>query len=157
MPFADTSPSLTKMTIMKIIKTYDELMELDTYEERLRYLASNNVVGEDKFGHDRYLNQAFYHSREWKRARRQAILRDSFGDNVCDMGLKDFPIIGRVIVHHINEVTLEDLEEGSDKLFDLNNLICVSHDTHELITFGAKNYRAPQYVERKPNDTCPWR
>lgn len=145
------------MKNIMMIKSYSELILLPTFEERLKYLSSNTIVGESKFGHDRYINQSFYHSTEWKKARRKAILRDTFGDCVGDMALKDYPIFGRIIVHHINELTLEDLENGSNKLFDLENLVCVSHDTHQLLTYGVTEFREPKLVERYPNDTIPWR
>lgn len=138
---------------MRKIKSYSELIKLKTYDERLRYLCEANKVGESTFGHNRYLNQAFYHSAEWRRCRRQIINRD-LG---CDMGLEGWDIHGRIIVHHINPLTLEDVDEGSDRLFDPENLICVSHNTHELITYGLANYRPIEHIERRPNDTCPWR
>lgn len=136
-----------------MIKSYIELIKLKTYDERLRYLVEANKVGEIKFGHNRYLNQSFYHSAEWRKTRRKIILRDQG----CDMGLKGYDIGGRIIVHHINAITEEDLNSNSDKLFDPENLICVSHDTHELITYGLANYKPIEYVERRPNDTIPWR
>lgn len=136
-----------------MIKSYSELIKLKTYDERLRYLVEANKVGEIKFGHNRYLNQSFYHSAEWRKCRRRIILRDQG----CDMGLKDYDISGRIIVHHINAITEEDLNGISDKLFNPENLICVSHDTHELITYGLANYKPIEYVERRHNDTIPWR
>lgn len=139
------------------MKSYSELILLPTFEERLKYLSSNTIVGELKFGHARYLNQSFYHSTEWKNTRRKVILRDTINDYVGDMGLEDYPIYGRIIVHHINELTLEDFENGSSKLFDLENLICVSHDTHQLLTYGVTEFREPRFIERRPNDTIPWR
>lgn len=141
-------------SMMKMSKSYSELIQLSTFDERLKYLCQNSIVGETKFGHSRYLNQSFYHSTEWKRCRRKIILRDMG----CDMGLKDHPIYGRIIVHHINEVTIDDLERDlRDKLFDPENLICVSNETHQLITYGLQNYRPSIMIERQPNDTCPWR
>lgn len=138
-------------------KSYSKLIMIPTYEERLNYLAQGGSVGEDTFGVMRYINQAFYHSSKWKLVRKKVILRDTFGDYVCDMGLRSYPIYGRVIVHHINEITLEDIENGSDKLFDLDNLVCVSNDTHQLITYGVGDYKEPKLIERYPNDTIPWR
>lgn len=139
------------------MKSYSELILFPTFEERLRYLSQNTSVGELKFGHVRFVNQNFYHSIEWKRIRRKVILRDTIDDYVGDMGLEDYPIYGRIIVHHINELTLEDFENASSKLFDLENLICVSHDTHQLLTYGVTEFREPNFIERRPNDTIPWR
>lgn len=142
------------MRIGRTFKTYDELITFKTYDERLKYLSGNNIVGETKFGHSRYLNQSFYHSTEWKNCRRKIILRDMG----CDMGLDGYPIYGRIIVHHINEISIEDIEHGlTEKLFDPDNLICVSHETHQLITYGLKNYKSKIIIERRPNDTCPWK
>lgn len=139
-------------------KSYSELIKLKTFEERLKYLSSNSKVGEETFGHARYLNQAFYHSSEWRKVRRKAIIRDTFRNTVCDMGLEDYPIFGRIVVHHINEITIDDIENSSDKLFDLDNLICVSNDTHQLITYGvSESFKTTVFVERRPNDTIPWR
>lgn len=135
-------------------KTYSELIKIDSFEERLAYLAENNRVGESKYGHDRYLNQAFYHSPEWRRLRRKIIVRD----NGCDMAHPEYPVIGgKIIVHHLNEITAEDIENSSDKLFDPENLVCVSHQTHQMITYGLTAQAPPPHVERRKNDTIPWR
>lgn len=135
------------------IKTYTELSKIPTFEGRLEYLRQRTRVGELRFGHARYLNQEFYTSPEWKRVRRKVIARD----NGCDMGLKDYPIFGRIIVHHIEEIKIEDIENGSDKLFDMNNLICVSNETHQAITYGSSPKQIDIWHERTPNDLTPWR
>lgn len=133
------------------MKTYKDLMSFPTYAERLAYLSERSSIGIQTFGADRYLNQSFYSSLEWKKARRQAILRD----NGTDMGLKDMLINGQIIVHHINPITVQDIENCSSALFDLNNLICVSKETHNKIHYGES--KCEEYVERKPFDTIPWR
>ena len=141
-------------TMTKVKKSFKELNKLKSYEERFNYLKLTGVVGQDTFGFDRYLNQSFYRSREWKRIRDQVIVRD----NGNDMGLEGYPIGKPIMIHHINPVTLEDLEEGNPIVFDLDNLVCCSKETHNAIHYGSKSYPSCKAeVERKPNDTCPWR
>lgn len=134
-------------------KSYTELMKLPTLKERFDYLNQGNRVGESTFGYDRYLNQKFYTSPEWKRVRRNVIARDEG----CDMGHTDYPIQGRVIVHHLNAVTPEMIINRDPELFDMDNLVCVSHETHEAITYGSSEMLPEDTIERTPNDTCPWR
>lgn len=136
-----------------LTKSYSELSRLSTFEERYRYLKLHGVVGEDIFGYNRVFNQYFYHSPEWRRTRREVILRD----NGCDLGLSGYDINGRIYVHHINPVTLEDVETLSDRLFDPENLICVSFDTHNAIHYGDERGLPKSPIERVPGDTCPWR
>ena len=124
-----------------------------TYEERFEKLRQCGTVGEETFGYKRYLNQNFYRSSRWKSVRDKVIIRDG----ACDMGHPDHPIDGRVIVHHINALTIKDIEEESGALTDMENLICVSHMTHEAITYGDSSLLPKDFVERKPNDTCPWK
>lgn len=138
---------------MTSMKTYDELMKLQTYEERVKYLSTNSKVGDLKFGHARYLNQSFYTSPEWKRVRREVLIRD----NGCDLGLPDRPIPDRPIIHHINPISIADICDGNDCIFDLSNLITVSEYTHQLIHYGNIENKIPIILERKPNDTIPWR
>lgn len=133
------------------LKSYSELITFQSFDERLDYLRMNGTIGEDTFGFDRVFNQKFYASYEWKRARNSAIARD-LG---CDMGLNDFPIIGKVLVHHINPITIKDLEESAYKLFDINNLITVSQNTHNLIHYGI-NRQDDIWNPREKGDTCPW-
>ena len=137
----------------KIIKTYSELIRLSTFEDRYRYLAMHGTVGKDTFGSDRYFNQKFYKSRDWRRIRDQVIVRDG----ACDLGIKGREISGRVIIHHMNPFSMDDLT-GDDALELLNPeyLICVSHDTHNAIHYGDAGFLPEVYVERKLNDTCPW-
>lgn len=138
---------------MKNTKSYNELSRLKCYEDRFDYLKLTGVVGETTFGFDRYLNQAFYRSKEWRKVRREVIARDEG----CDMGHPDHPIRGRIIIHHMNPVTIEDVEDGSDILLDPNNLVCVSEDTHNAIHFGDASLLPEPYVERSKYDTCPWK
>lgn len=135
------------------IRSYSELVKLETFKDRFDYLKLNGEVGASLFGHDRYLNQAFYASNDWKKTRRRVILRD----NGCDLGVEGCDIVGRIYVHHINPVTIEDLEEGSFNLLDMDNLICVSRRTHEAITYGLEELLPQDPIIRKPNDTCPWK
>lgn len=129
-------------------------MALPTFEERYRYLRLNGKVGADTFGHDRYINQFVYQrSLKWKEVRRQVILRD----NGCDLGIEDREIHGKLIVHHMNPITIKDIEEESDFLFNPEYLICTSHDTHNAIHYGDESLLITVPVERSPNDTCPWK
>lgn len=139
---------------MKIIRTYRELSQLRTFEERYEYLKLSSIIGDKTFGFERYMNQEFYRSPEWKRARREVILRD----NGCDLGIEGRDIVDRIEVHHITPISLEDFENGSSLLLDLNNLICVSPNTHKAIHYGESNLITPsEPTIRRPNDTCPWR
>lgn len=135
------------------IKTYSELATLPTFEERYQYLRLEGKVGADTFGFDRYLNQILYRSPRWKEARRFVILRD----NGCDLGIEDREITGRLIVHHMNPITIEDIEKESDFLFNPEYLICTAHITHNAIHYGDESLLITEPIERKQNDTCPWR
>lgn len=135
-----------------MIKTYRELRSIKTFEERFEYLKIGGVVGRETFGFERYLNQNFYRSPEWKHTRRNIILRD----NGCDLAIPDREIVGRIIVHHINALTIEDIELARDCLFDPNNLISTSHNTSQAIHYGDASLliRLPQ--ERRKGDTQLW-
>lgn len=136
------------------MKTYSELILLPTFEERFEYLKLDSVVGWETFGAERYLNQTLYSSPEWKRARRDVIARDEG----CDLAHPDRPIRTKIYIHHIEPITREDVLNRSPKLFDLDNLVCVSFNTHNAIHYGTANLLIPtKPVERKPNDQCPWR
>lgn len=139
---------------MTLMKSYEELIRLSTFEERLAYLRTYGKVGEDSFGFDRYLNQAFYRSPEWKRIRELIFIRDCG----CDLGVKGYDILDKrsVTIHHINPITVDDFKYGSDKLLDLNNLITTSTWTHRIIHYGLDN-EIKTVVVRTPNDTCPWK
>lgn len=135
-------------------RSYKELSRLKTFQEKYEYLRLNGNVGKDTFGFDRYLNQALYSSTEWRRFRNQVIIRD----NGCDLGDPEHEILGdRIIIHHINPLTVKDLEERTEALFDLNNVICVSDQTHKAIHYGDESLLPQNPVERKPGDTCPWK
>lgn len=133
-------------------KSYRDLRRLQTFEERFEYLRIGGIVGRETFGADRYLNQDFYHSGEWKHTRRNIIIRD----NGCDLGILDREIFDRIIVHHINPITAEDIEQAADCLFDPDNLICTSANTSRAIHYGDASLllRLPQ--ERRKGDTRLW-
>lgn len=136
------------------IRRYSELITLPTFEERFRYLQLKGSVGRDTFGFDRYLNQLFYQRNpKWKAAREFVILRD----NGCDLGIEDREIHGRILVHHMNPITIKDLEEESEFLLDPEYLISTVHNTHNAIHYGDEDLLIKNPVERRPNDTCPWR
>ena len=141
------------MTTTTNIRTYSELIQLPTFEERFDYLRLDGVVGKDTFGFDRYLNQQFYRSSEWKRIRNQVIVRD----NGCDLGIDEYEIHGRILIHHMNPISIEDLQYMSDLLMDPEYLICVSHRTHNAIHYGDESLIVTAPIERSQNDTCPWR
>ena len=134
-------------------RSYRELLQFKTFEDRFDYLKLVGEVGNPTFGYDRYFNQQFYHSSEWRRARNRIILRD----NGCDLGMPDYEIHGRIYIHHINPITKQDVEELSDNLFDPDNLICVTFDTHNAIHLGDERTLPKTPIERAPGDTCPWR
>ena len=135
------------------IRTYSELIQLPTFEERFDYLRLDGVVGKDTFGFDRYMNQQFYRSSEWKRIRNQVIVRD----NGCDLGIDEYEIHGRILIHHMNPISIEDLQHMSDLLMSPEYLICVSHRTHNAIHYGDESLIVSAPIERTQNDTCPWR
>lgn len=135
------------------MKTYRELIALPTFDERFRYLQLSGSVGKETFGFERYLNQRFYSSAEWKRIRREVILRD----NGCDLGIPDRVIYGKVYIHHMNPVSREGILSQSELLLNPEYLICVSHETHNAIHYGDENLLVTVPPERKPNDTCPWK
>lgn len=133
-------------------KTYLELCQLSTFEERFEYLKLDGIVGDWTFGSRRYLNQMLYKSAEWKELRDKVIIRD----NGCDLGIQDRTIFGKVLIHHINPITIEDVLNRNPIVFDLNNLICVSHMTHQAIHYGDSNLLMKDPIQRTKNDTCPW-
>lgn len=134
------------------IKRYSELRRLDTLEERFEYLKLRGQVGRDTFGFDRYLNQEFYASWEWKQARNDVIARD-LG---CDMGLDGYEIFDRVYVHHMNPMTVKDITEFNEEILNPEYLICVTHRTHNAIHYGDANLLPRPPVERRPGDTKLW-
>lgn len=137
-----------------MIRRYSELIQLSTFEERFNYLKLNGVVANETFGFDRYLNQQFYRSSEWKRVRQQVIIRD----RGCDLAIPDHEIFDQIIVHHMNPMSLEDIENNPELLLDPEYLICVSFDTHNAIHYGDDSYRNKDVVvDRMPGDTTLWR
>lgn len=139
---------------MNKIKTYSELIKLNTFEERFKYLEIGGHIGIESFGFNRYLNQNFYRSQEWQRLRDRIILRD----NGQDLGVDGYPINGKIMIHHINPITIEDVLDRNPDIFNPEYLICVSHQTHNAIHYGDDSYtNRYSVVERKPNDTTPWR
>lgn len=141
------------MTKFMKIKSYSEMCSFSTFIERFNYLKLNGKVGIETFGFDRYLNQVLYCSQEWKRFRRQVIIRD----NGCIFGLDGYNINGRLIVHHINPITLEQIEQRDPMIFSMENVVCVTHNVHEAIHYGDESLIPTDPIIRKPNDTCPWK
>lgn len=131
--------------------SYKELSRLKTFEERYDYLRLKGVVGERTFGSNRYLNQALYHSDEWKRLKREIIVRD----NGCDLGVEGYEIRDRIYIHHMNPITKADILDRNPKVLDPNNLICCSYNTHQAIHYGDKSL-LNLLVERRPGDTKLW-
>ena len=134
-------------------RTYNDLRQCKTFEERFNYLKLKGSVGEETFGFDRWINQQFYRSVEWRRVRNEVILRD----NGCDMGDQNHPIKGRIIIHHMNPVKKEDFDQNPEILLDPSQLVCVSHNTHNAIHYGDENLLPKEWSPRQPNDTCPWK
>lgn len=141
-----TYPSLT------MIRTYSELRRLETFAERFKYLSLKGQVGESTFGFDRWMNQLFYQSREWRQLRNHIIVRD----NGCDLGVPDFEITDRITIHHLNPIRPEDFSNGDDGMLDPENLISVSHMTHNAIHYGDEGLLRKPLVERRPGDTKLW-
>lgn len=134
-------------------KSYSILIKYNTFEDRFNYLSLTGMVGNVTFGGHRYLNQILYQSEEWKSARKEIILRD----NGCDLGHEDFPITGSIYIHHINPITIDDILERRPCVFDLDNLVCTTFNTHNAIHYGSIKSLSRGFVERKRNDTCPWK
>lgn len=135
------------------MKTYSELIQHSTFEDRFNYLKLNGSVGEETFGFDRWLNQRFYKSDEWKSIRDFVIIRDGG----CDMAMDGYEIGGRIYVHHMNPIKQYDLVHSTDILIDPEYLVCVSHNTHNAIHYGDISLLDTDPVERTPNDMCPWK
>lgn len=138
---------------MTTIRTYSELSKLNTFIDRYRYLRLDGTVGYETFGFDRYLNQIFYQSSKWIAARDYVIIRD----NGCDLGVDGYEIHGRILVHHMNPITIEDIEKESDFLLDPEFLITTVHNTHNAIHYGNEDLLIQGPIERTKNDTCPWK
>lgn len=134
------------------VRTYSDLIRLSTFAERLRYATLSGTVGEGTFFGRRVLNQSFYRSAEWKRARDAVIVRD-LG---CDLGCRDRPIVGKIVVHHLNPITPRSLNDIK-VILDPELMVCVSLDTHNLIHYGTIQEMLDDYTPRSQNDTCLWR
>lgn len=141
------------MVIQMIIRTYNELMLLPTFEERFEYLKLSGRVGEETFGFDRWLNQKFYRSAEWKHLRDQVIIRD----NGCDLGVEGREIYGKILIHHMNPITKKDILDRTDLLLNPMYLISVTKQTHDAIHYSDKSILMNDPIVRSRNDTCPWR
>ena len=137
----------------KNIRTYSELITLPTFKERFEYLRLNGIVGKDTFGFDRYMNQIFYKSREWQSLRNQIIIRD----NGCDLGVDGYEIHGKILIHHMNPITPDDIVERSDYLLNPDFQISTMLTTHNAIHYGDEKLIDKEPIERSKNDTCPWR
>lgn len=135
------------------IKKYSELITIPTFVERFKYLMLRGKVGEFTFNGHRHLNQVLYKSPEWRSIRRAVILRDEG----CDLGCDGYEIMGNILVHHINPITIGDIVERKSCVFDLENLICTSLDTHNAIHYGDEDLLPKELIIRTRNDTCPWR
>lgn len=136
-----------------MIRTFNELCKLKSFEERYQYLRLGAIVGERTFGYDRYLNQILYTSDRWGRTRDKVIIRD----NGCDLGVKDYKIHGPILIHHMNTITIEDVELDRDLVYDPEFLICTTLGTHNAIHYGDESLLPKLPIERSKNDTCPWR
>lgn len=136
-----------------MIKRYSEIIRLKSFEEKFEYLKLDGQVGKSTFGFDRYLNQQFYRSKEWKQLRNYIIVRD----DGCDLGADGYEIYGKIYIHHMNPVTINDLINNADYIMDPEFLISCSFDTHNAIHYGNFDLVNMSFVERSPNDTCLWR
>lgn len=135
------------------IRTYSELIKLPTFEERYKYLRLRGVVGEETFGFDRFINQDFYRSKEWKSIRDFIIVRD----NGCDLAMEGYDIYGKIIIHHMNPVTIKDIQENSAFLMEPEYLISTTLSTHNAIHYGDESLLVKEPIRRSKNDTCPWK
>lgn len=145
---------MTTQMSMNNIRTYSELITLPTFKERFNYLKLDSFVGKETFGYDRYLNQQLYqHNPRWKKARDKVIIRD----NGCDLGVEGFDIFGKIIVHHMNPITMDDILNDRDWIYDPEYLICTVHNTHNAIHYGDEKLLMTAPIVRTKNDTCPWK
>lgn len=139
---------------MTIYRSYSELISIESFEERFKYLALHQKVNEETFGWQRYLNQTLYKSKRWKDVRRAVMVRD----NGFDLAHEDYPIVGNILIHHLNPITVEDILNNDELIFDLENLVSTSLNTHNAIHYGdIKLIQQRVFVARTENDTSPWR
>ena len=136
-----------------MIRTYSELIKLKTFKDRFEYLKLDGIVGEETFGFDRYMNQIFYKSREWTSGRRAVIIRD----NGCDLGVEGYEIHGKILIHHMNPINLSDIVHKTDELLNPDYLITTVLSTHNAIHYGDASLLPALPIERRANDTCPWK
>lgn len=136
-----------------VLRKYSELKRLKTFEERYEYLRIGGLIGESTFGFERYLNQQLYTSQRWRLLRNEIIIRD----NGCDLGIEGRDIYDKIIIHHMNPLTRDQMKEPDESMFDPDFLICVSQTTHNAIHYGDRSLLKKDYVPRRPNDTCPWK
>lgn len=141
------------MQTTRRIKSYQELIQLSSFEERFEYLRLQGQVGRETFGHERWMNQAFYTSRQWRNVREQVIARDE----ACDLGIPGYEIHSNLVIHHIIPMTPDDLEDGNPLILDPTNLITTTHQTHNAIHYGDRSGIRQPFVERTAGDTTPWR
>ena len=139
--------------ILMNIKRYSELILLPTFEERYKYLQLNGVIGDETFGFDRYINQMFYRSQEWKQVRDYVIVRD----NGCDLGIEGHEIRGKILIHHMNPIGIKDIQQVNKFLLDPEYLITTMLSTHNAIHYGDESLLVTDPIERSKNDTCPWK
>ena len=141
------------MEMKKMIRNYSELITLRTLKERFEYLKLDGIVGEETFGFDRYMNQIFYKSNEWASVRREVIIRD----NGCDLGVDGYEIHGKILIHHMNPINLSDIIHKTDELLNPDYLITTVLSTHNAIHYGDASLLPALPIERRANDTCPWK
>lgn len=139
--------------ILMNIKRYSELILLPTFEERYKYLQLNGIIGDETFGFDRYINQMFYRSQEWKQVRDYVIVRD----NGCDLGIEGHEIRGKILIHHMNPIGIKDIQQVNKFLLDPEYLITTMLSTHNAIHYGDESLLVKDPIERSKNDTCPWK
>ena len=136
-----------------MIRTYSELIKLKTFKDRFEYLKLDGIVGEETFGFDRYMNQIFYKSKEWASVRRAVIIRD----DGCDLGVEGYEIHGKILIHHMNPINLSDIVHKTDELLNPDYLITTVLSTHNAIHYGDTSLLPILPIERRANDTCPWK
>lgn len=141
------------MGMKKMIRAYSELIKLKTFKDRFEYLKLDGIVGEETFGFDRYMNQIFYKSREWTSVRQSVIIRD----NGCDLGVEGYEIHGKILIHHMNPINLSDIVHKTDELLNPDYLITTVLSTHNAIHYGDASLLPVLPIERRANDTCPWK
>ena len=146
---------LDKVILMNttMTKSYFELIKLSTFMDRYKYLRLDGRVGVETFGYDRYLNQILYHTPEWRRFRRDIIVRDK----ACDLGCAGYELYDKILIHHLNPITVNDVLNRDPKIFDPNNVISTSLNTHNAIHYGDERLLVSEPIVRTKNDTCPWK